>query len=291
MASLARLKAYARVGKTPSVPLDFPHLFGASAHTVPLLDSCGKISYTTSLRVRHAMVWFSVFSEVDKYALDLLRNGDIVSAQEIFDSRKDEYSAGINSAVLDFCKGDTPSAVAKILGVIRTDGLREQFVSVLSPYKYFTESDLLLMLIETLAESFTYDDISLWFSGYPLASDLLNNRFRQMWQNEINMLQHDISLAAANNIDSIITKVNRIKYLLEWLDQTASHSDPAVLLLHDSVARTILERIINLYNAGGVPVTRPLLNLLREASTIAYDTSLKARCRDNYTQLLKTSSL
>lgn len=287
VASIARLSAYARVGKSSLQPLDIPSLFGSTLRNLSIIDSCSAIRWSTSLRVKYALVWFSIVTPQDAYAVDLLRNGDLLACRDLLPS-SNSYSACINSAVVCFIQGNLEEGIGKVLTVVTTPSLRREFLkAVTGETDSFSESELVSLLVELLSESVPFDTIALAFNSNETATSLLNGFYLNRWSREVDNCLALIRGCSSENISTIGETVNRIKSLLARVNEISSSTDSRSVMLCDTAARAILEKSIDMYNSGLSPSgCRLVLKLIKEAASMARGNALRNRCKENYSSLL-----
>ncbi|MEE0978239.1 MAG: hypothetical protein UH625_02415 [Muribaculaceae bacterium] len=287
VAAASKLRAFARVGKTQTQPLDFDSILGKPLRTVAVIDTCEKIRFTTPSRLSNALVWFSVSAQADAEAVNYLRQGDIRTAYARF-ALSEGYSSLINRAVLDFINGNLKEAIEKICHLIGSQNLRERFVAdVLGENMAVGPEDLMNNFFTLISGSYSFETLSLAVSGSDAPQNALNLHFRRKWRTETENCLNLIKYASVNDPDALSRIIDRIKALLERLEEISPLNDISLNLLADQSANAILNLVIRDYNSDpSSDMARKSISLLKTAIGMARSNQLRQRCKDNYSTLL-----
>lgn len=288
MASLNKLNAYARVGRTCPMPLDFTPLFGPAPRTAAMLETCSVMRCSVPLRLKYALVWFSVVTPVDAYFVDMMNRREFEAARQVLTAGSAGFSARINSAVLSFIEGKLEEGIAKVVAVIENGRMRDEFVkAVTGDDLHFSEDEMFELFAGLLSEYLPFDTILLGFNNCSQAVDTLNGFYRRRWSSDI---ENELALIRSESYRSaavIADRLGRITGNIDKITEITPLSDVGLNMMRDSVARTVLEKSIDLYNSGtSVQESRIILSLLKQSASIASGIALKERCRENYSSLL-----
>ena len=113
----SRMKAYATIGKSVSVPMDMDLVFGAKADR----SQSSLVSYMSSLsvpadRLRHGLFWFMNLTEADAHALAVLsQTGDLLKARRLWEYGEQNMSSLQNQLVC--CLLKDPRSYSKAIQV------------------------------------------------------------------------------------------------------------------------------------------------------------------------------
>lgn len=282
VASIARQSAYARVGKLSPGAYPLPHI-GESCYPVEQIEACSVLRYSTSSRLKYAMMWFSVVTPEDSRAMELLARHKTVEARELLRGGEG-YSAAINLAVNDFIAGNITDGIGRILTVITTDNLRNGFLqATVGKGTGYSVEELLQIFVDHLLEYIPFDRLSLAFSGCDAGMDILNRTMRKRWLNDVESLINTIKTAGSNRLQLIADSADKFKQILERIREITPVNDSSVEMLSDSVARAILNKSIDIYNAGVTQADcKMIIRLIKDANAMACSSAVKNRCKENY---------
>jgi hypothetical protein len=87
-----RLKAYLKVGKSITFPLDLPTLISPVDRTIEGLTSANSNINLSKDQLKFSLFWFVNNSTIDSMALEYLQKGNAEKAAELF-SKKENFSA------------------------------------------------------------------------------------------------------------------------------------------------------------------------------------------------------
>ncbi|MDE7153389.1 MAG: hypothetical protein K2O00_02940 [Muribaculaceae bacterium] len=270
------------------MPLDIPSVFGTVHRNAAMLEPCSVMRFSPELRLKYALVWFSVVTPVDAYSIDKLDRNDLEAARDILAAEQNSFSSRINSAVLSFLDGKLETGIAQVISVIENERLRNEFVkAIIGDEPHPSEEKLYDLFAELLSEYLPFDTISLGFNSNSLAINTLNELYRRRWSSEV---ENELTLIRSESYRSasiIADKLRSISGNIDKITEITPLSNAGLGMLRDSVARTVLEKSIDLYNAGVTEQeSKIILSLLKQVASIASGTPLKERCKENYSSLL-----
>lgn len=111
LANLNRLKAFLKVGKLVSFPLDLPQLLPpANRSEESVADAVAKLTLPRE-QMLYGQFWFLKATPIDEVAFRHIATGDVVSTERIW-QKKEDASSLQNRIVCALMKGDYDSALS-----------------------------------------------------------------------------------------------------------------------------------------------------------------------------------
>lgn len=166
-----RLKAFLKVGKDVSFPLDLSDLIPSLSRTAEGLETANNSINLPKDQLKYALFWFINASSIDKMALEYLQKGNTVKAIELFGKRED-FSSLINRGVMAFINGNEGEAIQCITKVIHNDDFRKTLVETVCGVTFTIQEDELAQLfIDALLEEVSVVRLKDLFSQFGASSD------------------------------------------------------------------------------------------------------------------------
>lgn len=294
IASQNRLNAFAKVGKTVSLPYDY----NAIITQVPDRSNDSLLTANAALnldkdRLKNALFWFISISPLDEIALKYLQSGNLAKAKEIF-LKKETTSSLINMSILAFIEGDVQTGYNNIAKVIHTKPYRDELLTALDVANLDISEDELaeLYITELLSEVKVKELLSA-------ATNSTDRRIigRLALDGPISKINSAISIAKqadAHNAEASLAAGKKLmtstKAPLKEVRDIVGSADSQYQMVADNVAKQVLQCGINYYNnapESDVESPRKAMELQEYALNLAVGQLTKDRCRDNYNTLKK----
>ena len=187
VANANKLKAYIKVGKTVSYPLDMKDLLPVLERTTQGLEIANASLNLPLDQIKHALFWF-IEGSMDKVALGHLQVGNIDKCKEIL-LKRESFSSLINRGILSFIHKEYGEAIGCITKVIHNDTYRDEFVnSIVGEECRIEESELATIFIDALQEEISISELLNLFEKFGTSADdddILRTRAIDAPRNEI----------------------------------------------------------------------------------------------------------
>ncbi|MCM1094541.1 MAG: hypothetical protein NC421_11360 [Lachnospiraceae bacterium] len=289
LSNLNKIRAYLKVGKEISFPLDLPQYFPPLERTDDKVADAQSAVELPIDQLKHTVFWFMKATPFDDIAFNHLFNGNIDKAKEIW-CKKKSVSSLLNLMVCAIIEHNN------IALALNADTLFQDYSSELCS----TVNDTIKLSSEQLTELFVdllKDDSSIKFiklAKVPGTSSCWQKAFgASMVKPLIDEITTAINEAknvkgAAANYAAGIKLMNSTKSPLLQLMSWLGSSDVQYQIIADKLAQTILQCGINYFNeSDDNNAPQKALTLQSYALSIAIGQLVKDRCRENIKVLQK----
>lgn len=297
VANTGRLKAYLKVGKDVSFPLDLSNIIPAVHRTMEDMDSANNSINIPTDQLKYALFWFVNGDSINQMALDHLKTGNTVKALELF-GKKENTSSLINRGVMAFINENDGEAIKFITKVIHNTEYRNAFVNEICGATFqISEDDLAQLFIDTLLEEIPVARLKNLFEQFGTSSndnDILKQKAIGQYIAAINSAIAEAKSVKVENASAQLqagTKLmNTTKADLQAVSSILGASDMQYKMTADNLARQILQCGINYYNNTNedddVSIDKAMV-LSNYAFSIAVGKMIKDRCKENVDILKK----
>lgn len=282
VANMGKMKAFLKVGKAVSFPLDLVGILPAIERTEELVSEADTKLALPAEQLKHAQFWFINESPIDEVAFNNLLAGDMEKAIEIW-SKKDNASSLQNRIVCALIKDEHASA-CNLAEKLYTQ-FAEAFVSTVAGDTLKIEHPEFGFL-DNLADEIGVNVVLSHLSISEWRSHLSEKAIVPL----INTLQASINLAKANRIKGPnasykagIKLINETQETLQQLKKLASASNVQYQTIVNQLANEILQCGINYYNdSEDNDAAHKAMRIQKYAQSIAISGSItKDRCDEN----------
>lgn len=287
VANMNKLKAFIKVGRSVSFPLDLDGILPSVSRTEDSIAAADSKLTLPADQLKHAQFWFVKDGPFDEVAFNHLFAGDMAKAVEIW-SKKDSVSSLQNRVVCALIKDDYTTACS----------CAEKL------YSQFAESFVSAVAGDTVKGGNLGHDFLDSMAGEVSASKLLphitNNDWRQHLSSAavapvINGIQAAIDTAKASRgkgsaarYNAGVKLMNDTKSLLTQINQLLPKSDMQYQMVVDKLANEILQCGIDYFNDSEEDnAPDKAMTLQSYAQSIAVGQMAKDRCRENVNILKK----
>ena len=297
VANANRLKAFLRVGKNLSFPIDLPNLIPPIIRTEDGLAEANNRINLPKEQLKHALFWFFNASPIDKMAIDYLQNGITQKASELF-LKRENFSSLINRGVLAFILGENGEAIQSISKVIHDENYRDELVqSVCGSTFKIDENELARLFIDALIKEMNIQQLKALFIQYGVSTDDEDYISEKSIGEPIDAINSAIAQAksiknddAAGQYQAGISLMNSTKEDLQTIGHILGQTDEQYKMVADNLAKQILQCGINYYNrtdeTDEVSIDKAFI-LQNYALSIAVGKVTKDRCKENVDILKK----
>ena len=303
----SQIKAFAKVGKTPSFPYDFENILGTVDRSEDNLnDAVSKLTFDKD-KVAYGLFWFSNASFIDEETLRRLKENCLDYAINYLANRNQaSYSAYINMGVISLLSSNWSCAAYCYTQLFETEKLWSQYVySITGNTSNLSIDEVIDTLADNLIKFFpsvnwlvTFQNTSFEISdrtidcGNKLRTSKLYSVLAPKYVSTITK-EIDSLLAQAKSINKLDANANlkmaseleqSCRDLLPSLKDSLGNNDSTYVRYADEVALQILNNCIAYYNHDQDNSNRPknILRLVRFCVRIAEGQTVKDRCKNNF---------
>lgn len=283
LSNVGKLKAFLKVGKSMSFPLDLPSFLPKITRTENGVEIAQSAIELPMDQIRYSMFWFMKLTPFDEIAFKNLFDGNIAQAKDIW-SKKDGVSSQINLMVCGMLEG-VYSAVA-----VNADKLFQQFgdeyCKIVNETVKLSSSELTQIFVDALKSDDEFEMASI--ANIPGTSDTWQKITKSgLVAPLIEMITTAIADAKSakgsqENYSAGVKLMNSTKNPLSQLKYLLGISDIQYQVIADKLAQTILQCGINYFNGSeDDDAPQKAMTLQGYALSIAVGQIVKDRCREN----------
>ena len=254
VANINKLKAYLKVGKQLSFPLDMPDLLEPFSRTIEGMEASAASLNLPKDQIKHALFWFVNITPFDKIALDYLQAGNAEKCKEI-SSKKETISSLINLGVLAGVEDELGTLISNVTKVIHNDDYREEFLKAVAGDEFqMSEEDLAVLFIDSLQEEMEISKLRDLFANYGASAaddELLDSRAIEEPKSQILSAiseAKDVANTANAQYEAGVHLMDVTKGPLKLLQDMLDTDDMGYQTIADKLATQILQCGINYYN-------------------------------------------
>ncbi len=291
LANINRLKAFLKVGRPVSFPMDMNGSLPPITRTVEGLDQANNSINLPQDQLKYALFWFANSNPIDKMALEYLQKGNKAKALELW-GKKDNFSSLLNRATLAFADGDEGGAIGHVTRVVHDGSYRKALLEAIGGSTFqMQEDEMAQLLVETLLEEMPAQRLSGLFAQHSAAADyttLLKSKTVGQSITAINTAIAAAKNTEKGNADAQLRAGQKLmdstKAELQTVRSTLGASDMQYQMVADNLARQILQCGINYYNHTSedddVSIDKAM-TLQEYALNIAVGKLTRDRCQEN----------
>lgn len=289
LSNLNKMKAFLKVGKPVSFPLDLPEL-------LPLVDrdeatvSSAQASIELPMdQIKHTLFWFMKATPLDDIALNHLLAGNLAQAKEIW-NKKETVSSLLNLMACAMIEGDLVSLAIKA-DTLFQKFYREFCITVNETIK-LSSTQLTELFVELLKQDGNFDLAKMMQVSGASAEwrKITGSGLVQPIIDEITIAVSEAKSAKSSSANYRAGEklMNSTKELLSQLRSLIGISDMQYQMIADKLATAILQCGINYFNdTEDDDAPQKAMTLQGYALSIAVGQIVKDRCKENVDVLKK----
>lgn len=291
LANNNKLKAFLKVGKEASIPLDriefLPHLH----RTKESVSSAEAMLTLPADQIKYAQFWFIKQSPLDEVAFNHLLNGETEKALSIW-AKKDYVSSLQNRSVCALMQSDVAEALCCLTRLYNSDEyLREFVIAVTGDESNFSQELLIHSLLDALCEEFDVHELLSSLSDASWKEYVGQRTVTPLIQS----IEEEITLAKKTKGEGCTVRLNAGNKLknatrenLQTLKQLLPVDDIRYQMIADKLGIEILQCGIDYYNGSdATDAARNAMILQKYALSIVVGKLAKDRCQENVNILQK----
>lgn len=289
LSNLNRMKAFLKVGKTVSFPLDLPQFLPSIDRDETIVSSAQASIELPMDQIKHTLFWFMKVTPLDDIALNHLLAGNIIQAKEIW-NKKETVSSLLNLMACALIENDADSLAIKADTLFQN--YSEEFCITVNETIKLTSSQLTELFIELIKQDGTIELAKLMqVSGTSIEwRKIIGGGLVKPIIDEISLAISEAKSAKGSfaNYRAGEKLMNSTKGSLSQLKGLLGVSDMQYQMIADKLATTILQCGINYFNeTEDDDAPQKAMILQGFALSIAVGQVVKDRCKENVDVLKK----
>ena len=283
LSNLNKMKAFLKVGKTVSFPLDLPQFLPSIDRDETIVSSAQASIELPMDQIKHTLFWFMKVTPLDDIALNHLLAGNIIQAKEIW-NKKETVSSLLNLMACALIENDADSLAIKADTLFQN--YSGEFCLTVNETIKLTSSQLTELFIELLKQDGNFDLAKMmrvsgtsaeWrkITGSGLVKPIIDKI-------TLAISEAKSATGASANYhagEKLMTSTND---LLTQLKGLLNVSDMQFQMIADKLATTILQCGINYFNGtDDDDAPSKAMKLQNYALSIAVGQMVKDRCKEN----------
>lgn len=291
LANHNRMKAFLKVGKTVSFPLDLPQYLSAIKRTeASVMDAEAQLTLPKD-QLLYAQFWFAKATHLDEVAFNHLFAGEIDKAEEIW-QKKDTASSLQNRIVCALMREDYRRAVTCAETLYGNPLYSDQFVSaVLGADGNADVASLAFRFLDVLCDEAEANQLLPFIDDDAWKSHVEEKAVKPL----VDSIQDAIAIAKKSKEKGAEARLNAGEALREntrsafqQLKGFLSATDLQYQMIADKLGLEILQCGIDYFNGSDEPeAAHKAMSLQKYAQSIVVGQMAKDRCKENVDILQK----
>ena len=289
LSNLNKMKAFLKVGKTVSFPLDLPQFLPSIDRDEAIVSSAQTSIELPMDQIKNTLFWFMKATPLDDIALNHLLAGNMVQAKEIWNKKK-TVSSLLNLMACALIEGDVDSLANKADTLFQN--YSSDFCLTVNETIKLTSSLLTELFIELIKQDGTFELAKLMqVSGTSVEwRKIIGGGLVKPIIDEISLAISEAKSAKGSyaNYRAGEKLMNSTKGPLSQLKGLLGVSDMQYQMIADKLATTILQCGINYFNdTEEDDAVDKAMKLQNYALSTAVGQMAKDRCKENVDILKK----
>lgn len=291
LANHNRMKAFLKVGKPVSFPLDLPQYLSAIKRTeTSVMDAEAQLTLPKD-QLLYAQFWFVKATRLDEVAFNHLFAGEIDKAEEIW-QKKDTASSLQNRIVCALMREDYRSAITRAETLYENPLYSNQFVSaILGADGNADVASLAFRFLDVLCDEAGANQLLLFIDDDAWKSHVEEKAVKPL----VDSIQDAIAIAKKSKEKGAEARLNAGEALREntrsafqQLKGFLSATDLQYQMIADKLGLEILQCGIDYFNGSDEPeAAHKAMSLQKYAQSIVVGQMAKDRCKENVDILQK----
>lgn len=289
LSNLNKMKAFLKVGKPVSFPLDLPKLLPPVDRDEAAVSSAQASIELPMDQIKHTLFWFMKATTLDDIALNHLLAGNLAQAKEIW-NKKETVSSLLNLMACALIESDTESLAIKADTLFQNYSI--DFCLAVNETIKLSSTQLTELFVELLKQDGNFDLAKIMQVSGASAEwrKIIGSGLVQPIIDKITLAISEAksAIGASANFHAGEKLMTSTKGLLTQLKGLLNVSDIQYLMIADKLATTILQCGINYFNdTDDDDAPSKTMKLQNYALSIAVGQMAKDRCKENVDILKK----
>jgi len=283
LSNLNKMKAFLKVGKAVSFPLDLPQYLPTIERDEAIVSSAQASIELPMDQIKHTLFWFMKATPVDDIALNHLLSGNMAQAKEIW-NKKESVSSLLNLMACALIEGDSGSLAIKADTLFQN--YSGDFCLAVNETIKLSSSQLTELFVKLLKQDGNFELAKfMQVSGTSVEwRKIIGGGLVKPIIDEISLAISEAKSAKGSSANYRAGEklMNSTKGLLSQLKGLLSASDMQYQMIADKLATTILQCGINYFNdTEDDDAPQKAMRLQSYALSIAVGQMTKDRCKEN----------
>lgn len=285
LANHNRMKAFLKVGKSVSFPLDLPQYLSSVNRTdATVADAEAKLTLPKD-RMLYSQFWFVKATPLDEVAFNHLISGDMDKAEEIW-YKKECASSLQNLIVCALIRDDYETAMSCAEVLYGNTQYVAQFVSaVVGADGNFDFTNLVFSFLDTLCEEIGVEKLLPIISNVSWKDHIVDKAAKPLIesiQNAIDVVKQSKDKDSMARLKAGETLRKETRNALLQLKKLLSPTDLQYQIIADKLGLEILQCSIDYFNdSEEQDAARKAMSLQKYAESIVVGQMAKDRCKEN----------
>ncbi len=284
LANLSRMKAFLKVGKQVTFPLDLADLLGEVERTdTTVAEADAKLTLPKD-QFFYAQFWFVKATPIDDVAFNNLTSGNMAKAVEIW-QKKECASSLQNQIVCALLNSDYALALSLAEDLYDNEEYFEEFKSLVDSNVGLGNAELAFQFLDTLSDEVGVAKLLPLFSNEAWKKHLGDKAVQPLLdsiQQAIEESKKTKGKGFEERYEAGIKLMNGTKSVLAQLGKLLSKQDMQYQTIADKLGEEILQCGIDYYNDAEDPTAARKSIVLQEyANSIVVGRLAKGRCEEN----------
>ncbi len=291
LANFNKTKAFLKVGKDVTFPLDLPEYFADIKRTLELITNANAKLTLPKDQILYAQFWFVKMTPLDDIAFNHLIAGDITKAVEIW--QKKECASSLQNCIISaLMLNDYDRAIKCAETLYGNSDYINQFVSaIIGTGESFDITNLAFSFLDILCDEIGANKLLPFITNITWKNHIKEKAVKPLIesiQNAIDIAQKSKGKGYNVRLQAGKTLMSNTKGALAQLKSLVSPTDIQYQIIADKLGLEILQCGIDYYNGSDEPDAANKAMLLQNyAMSIVVGKMAKDRCKENVDILKK----
>lgn len=283
LSNLNKMKAFLKVGKSMSFPLDLPTFLPPIERTDVSVSTAQSAIELPVDQLKHTLFWFMKDTQFDEIAFNHLFSGNITQAKDIW-SKKESVSSVLNLMACAMIEQDVVSLALNADKLFSNHAT--EFCQKVNETVKLTSDELTQLFVDSISEDSTFS-ISALANVNGTSSTWRNTLSKGLVSPIIDSISKSIQVAkqasgALANYNAGVKLMEETKQPLAQLKGLLGPSDMQYQMIADKLANAILQCGINYFNDTEEDNAPDKAKILQGyALSISVGQMAKERCKEN----------
>lgn len=283
LSNLNKMKAFLKVGKSMSFPLDLPTFLPPIERTDVSVSTAQSAIELPVDQLKHTLFWFMKDTQFDEIAFNHLFSGNITQAKDIW-SKKESVSSVLNLMACAMIEQDVVSLALNADKLLSNHAT--EFCQKVNETVKLTSDELTQLFVDSISEDSTFS-ISALANVSGTSSTWRNTLSKGLISPIIDLINNSIQVAKQAsgplaNYNAGVKLMEETKQPLAQLKGLLGASDMQYQMIADKLANAILQCGINYFNDTEEDNAPDKAKILQGyALSISVGQMAKERCKEN----------